>query len=379
MATDDMSNQDTPTSNQIAQSLKLLRSGDPADRRRAIEILAAVRGDPRVQKVFEHLYQSDPDPQVRQAAWQALSQTGPSVPAPGGADDEMPPEAPPARPAPARRVRPAAEAPSGAPRPGGRLFLLNPANAEFVAKEGRRTAQRRRRARGGGCAFTVVAGLVLLVTILLWALAAPYWYRWYRFRWDGVTADGAITGQRVSDVDESYVIVRDEFYVSYRFETGAGDQAAPYEDEQRVTEDAYESLAPDTPVRVTYLPDDPATSQLEVETFDEWARKKFTIAAGGLTIVFVLLALLRFVKRRRARRAWQSGGVLPGQVVTCSGALDDEGDFKIKLHYRFRSPAGRVIEGHLTQIRNDLQYRPLPPAGTPVAVYYRNDKSYRLM
>jgi hypothetical protein len=59
--------------------------------------------------------------------------------------------------------------------------------------------------------------------------------------------------------------------------------------------------------------------------------------------------------------------------------LDDDGDYKILLNYRFRTPTDKVLTGEVRQIRNDLRQTPLPVPGTPVAVFYRNPRSYRLL
>jgi hypothetical protein len=37
------------------------------------------------------------------------------------------------------------------------------------------------------------------------------------------------------------------------------------------------------------------------------------------------------------------------------------------------------LTGQVRQIRNDLRKKPLPQPGTPIAVYYRSDRSHRLL
>ena len=77
-----MSAPQTPSSTDLLRSLRLIRSAAPEDRKRGIALLSKVHDDPRVNQVLERLYQDDPDPGVRDIAWQALQLLDPSVPHP---------------------------------------------------------------------------------------------------------------------------------------------------------------------------------------------------------------------------------------------------------------------------------------------------------
>jgi hypothetical protein len=132
-------------------------------------------------------------------------------------------------------------------------------------------------------------------------------------------------------------------------------------------------------VTVTYLPGDPQVSRLEeTNPADQW-RVGLTLTAGGLTVLCIGSALLGLDQRRHSRRMPRGWRVLRGQLIECGGRLDEDGDFKIRLRYRFRAPDGQVIVGQTSQIRNDLKDSALPPSGAPVAVYYRRDGVYRLL
>jgi hypothetical protein len=360
----------------VLRSLRLLRSTDPGDRARGIHVLSGVRDDPRVAQVFEHLYESDPDPGVREAAWRALNQSAPSIPSPVPA---APPGPVSPNPAPEAAVLPAtapfrlapAEARASPPSADKRrpvranetaLFLLNPANAPVVAKEMKRMAKKR---KGGRAAFGL-AGFLLALAGILGGLALPDWYDWYRFHQDGVTVVGTLTGLEARG---------DRYYALYTFEIAPGGTPTAFDAEQRITEFEYEQLDLDTPVDVTYLPDAPDTSRIDAESPIDVRRNYLGLAALG-----VLAAAALFVALGLARRAGLRGRhLLRGQVVECVGRLDDDGDFKIRLRYRFRTPSGRVLTGQIRQIRNDLKRAPLPAPGAPVAVYYRNERSYKLL
>jgi hypothetical protein len=112
---------------------------------------------------------------------------------------------------------------------------------------------------------------------------------------------------------------------------------------------------------------------------DDLVRDRLTIGAIGMTVVFVLLVILWIVRRQRPYLLARGRRLLRGEMVACSGRADEEGDFKLMIEYRFRTPSGSVLVHRASQIRNDLRRVPLPGPGTPVAIYYRNDRSFRLL
>jgi len=251
--------------------------------------------------VFEHLYQNDPDPGVRDAAWQALARIKPSTSAP------LPPPVSVSAPAPAPRPgseptmvsfsrrkpgseptmtgarRRAAHAPGSRRRISRRtLFLLNPANAKIVANERDRALRRKRSSQAD-----LWLGVILLV------IAAGLW--------------GWLAG---------------------------------------------------------------------LDHADHPLDNRVIIGALGLLAAVVLLLFLGLVRRRGGLR---NRRVLRGQIVECDGQNDDDGDFKLRIQYRFRTPKGQVVTAQVRQIRNDLRDKPLPAPGGTVAVYFRSARSFRLL
>jgi hypothetical protein len=270
-----MSATQTPSSADLLRSLRLIRSAAPDDRKRGIALLSKVPDDPRVMQVLERLYQDDPDPSVRDIAWQALQLLDPSAVAPDAASAATAPRRPSGTAVPRQ-----SSGRRGVPRQssGRAVFLLNPSNATFFGKELKRIEHDKKRGR----IPLWLAVIALLVVGLMWA------------------------------------------YI----------------------------LSVNNP------------------------KDKLIITAAALTVAVVALVLLGMVRRRGGLRRRR---VLRGQVVECTGHVDDDGDFKILLHYRFRTPTDRVLTGEVRQIRNDLRQVPLPVPGTPIAVFYRNPRSYRLL
>lgn len=355
-----MNEQSVLTPTDLLHSLQLIRSGDPSDRRSGIEGLSQLGDDPRVVQVFEHLYENDSDPGVRDAAWRAINRAGPSIPAPGPAVSPNPPAAAPRRAdRPVRRAAPARPAPTTRTVPSASLFLLEQSNARLVARHMRRSRSSPR----GGRVITILAGLMLLFIGVLGGLVLPDWIAWVRLRQGGVAVQGEVVEVQAHG---------DHYSALYRFPVAEGDF---YTGEQSL--EARDRLAENSPVQVLYLPDDPDISRLEDESNPDDARRdRFTIGLALLVVGLVVLAILAGVRRGGTAR---HKCVIRGQVISCSGYRDGDGDYNLKLRYRFRSPSGQRITGQISQIRNDLAGADLPGPGTPVAVYYRSERSHLLL
>jgi hypothetical protein len=280
-----MSETQTHSSTDLLRSLRLVRSPQPDDRQRGIAVLSTVRDDPRVTRALEHLYQTDPDPGVREAARRALLSIDPSVPVLSSAPARVPASIPAPAPVQSDSDHEAAAAPpkprrASIPRQssGRALFLLNPSNAAFVAREMKRMERQKKHGR----IPLWLAVIALLGAGMMWAF--------------------------ILDAKN---------------------------------------------------PDD-----------------HLIITAAALSGAVIALLILGTIRRRGGLR---NRRVLRGQIVECNGRLDDDGDFKIMLHYRFRTPADRELTGQVRQIRNDLRQKPLPRPGTPVAVFYRSARSHWLL
>ncbi len=363
-----------PTPTEILHSLALLRSADPAARLQGLRTLRKVRDDPRVRQVFEHLYQQDPAPAVRQAAWQALQESAPTVPAPKPQKSTAKPPARAPEPSMSDAMNPthasqkaasrARTGRRGAAPPEDGPFLLDPSNRKLINEERQRLAAQKKRGRS---AF-LLAALVFLVMGVLWALALPQMRDAYRLDRHSARAEGTVVA--LEPRDGSYVM-------RYTFPVRQGEAETLYQGEQTIAEADYRRLQTGESVQVTFWLEDPTLSRTEVDDPSLEMRDRLIFAASALAVLALLFLSLGMVQRqawlRRKRR------ILPGQIVACEGQVDADGDFKVKVRYRFRTPRGQVITAQTSQIRNDLRRKPLPRPGTAVAVYYRNAHAYRLL
>ncbi len=331
--------------NDIRLSLDLIRSARPEDRMRGIAILSQMKSDPRVVQVFQILYRDDPDLRVRTAAWNALNPQGaslPSVPLPMAV---QPP--------------PASQMPAGH-QTGP--FLANPANARIIARFTRKSR------RGRRIIWTMI-GVALLLSGIFWGMVLPDWWRWYQLSANGVTTKAVITSLQERG--------KGRHIVTYRFEVGdpEDENAAGYSGEWRAVLGEFRNLEEDDLVPVVYLPSDPTISRLDMRSPDITRRLRRSLAAIALTLLAVFLMLYDLHRRRTTRPS----RLIRGEVVSCTGHMSEDGNYHIKLHYRFSTPKGQPVSGQITRTRNDLKNRGLPTAGTPIAVYYKGQRSYRVL
>ncbi len=343
----------------VLESLQLLRNENPIERKRGIMALSAMIDDSRVLRVFEHLYENDPDAGVRQMAWRAINRQGASIPAPG-------PVAPPTVAVPLSTPPAAPPSHSAAQQ---EPFLINPANVRLLAAHARAQTPRR-----GGMAF-FLAAVLLLIAGIVWGWVLPGWIDQLQLDRSGVTAAGEIIRLYVQSDDGSA-----HYYASYRFpvDSESGDPLI-MRTEQRITRSAYNGLSTNSPVDVTYLPGEPDRVRLMgVSTPAEEQRRSLTVVAVGLSGAVLLLLLVGLVRRGRPSRI--KGRILWGEVVRATGELDARGRYTVRLRYQFRVPQGKkMLVKQTSRARSDLDPEDIPGSGTPVMVYYRSKKDHRLL
>ena len=349
-----MSDAASPTSADVLKSLKLLRSGNADERRQAIEVLSHVTDDSRVLQVFDYLYQTDPDPGVREAIWQVLSRRGPSVPAPSPRTGRQTPRT---------------------PTPGA-AFLLNPANRARVRQH---LSQGAAPAPRGSRALSLLMGLLLLITGFLSGLAAPAWIDWFRLRQNGIVTQADILGLSAPVAPET----GGAHTIAYRFRVppaSENENAPEFFGEQQISADLHAWLAETRPpaVSIVYLRDDPTRSRLNTETPDDTRRERLAILAGGAATIALLVGVLNWIVRLPGRGALR-GRLLRGQVIAAQTRLEPDGQRRLTVRFRFLSPARRPITSEASRLRSDLLPGDLPEPGTPVLIEYHSDRQFRLL
>jgi hypothetical protein len=69
-----------------------------------------------------------------------------------------------------------------------------------------------------------------------------------------------------------------------------------------------------------------------------------------------------------------------GETISSKGYTDSDDDYQVTLRYCFQSPTtGKRIECTDQGQRNALKGIPLPEPGTPLAIMYADDHTYRVL
>jgi hypothetical protein len=104
------------------------------------------------------------------------------------------------------------------------------------------------------------------------------------------------------------------------------------------------------------------------------------IGIGLMFFGFPVLGLTLLIRRENYLE--QNGQLIRGILLKIEGQKDSDGDYWIKARYQFQSPRGVTLEGRYYGGSSDLNHlanHPLPPAGTPVAVWYANDNTHTML
>jgi hypothetical protein len=353
---------------------------------------------PRAIEVLQKASASDRNDQVRKLAAELLAAktATPAAPAPDAPSAQ--PDTPPARKASKRgkpaepawqcgfcgmentgdlttcayckAARPSAEAeaftfPKIEERVSDRdVFLLNPVNRAFANGQTRRLVS-----SGYGC-FAIFFIPFLLIGAAFLVYGVTNLFQWQQLNSEGVTTRGKFIDRRIStdsDDDRTY-------YATFQFEAG-GDT---YVVEQDVDADTYNRAELGAIIDVQYLPYDP--QQARVAGTDTTPEGAFILLFGLCWNGIVWLIALAGVKAYRTDRALErSGQLVSGEVVSASGRRSNKGRFMLNVQYRFRTPdSGETITGSSSATLNKLP-QPLPPGGTPLAIVYRDRKTYKVL
>ncbi len=99
----------------------------------------------------------------------------------------------------------------------------------------------------------------------------------------------------------------------------------------------------------------------------------------GLGIILVIIG--RAISQRE-RRLSSRGQLIYGTLTSISSNTDGD-DFMVLVDYRFVTPQGREIDKGNRYSQhykaNHLAKQPLPPVGTRIAIWYVDDKTYKIL
>lgn len=175
------------------------------------------------------------------------------------------------------------------------------------------------------------------------------------------------------------------YYLTYQYlYTPRNGDPVPYSNRESVSREVYEKTKQGERVEVIYLPADPKVVRL----IGNHRIEPLWIALSGLFLlvwsslfcgvpIAILVGAAQTAKRRK--RMGTGGQLLQGQVTFWSGDVDSDGDYMIKLKYEFHDPFGRLVEDKVSGQYNSLKGKLQPHPGTPVAIWYLDEKAYEVL
>jgi hypothetical protein len=237
------------------------------------------------------------------------------------------------------------------------LFLANPENWPFV---------RGRVARiGNGILMVGSAFLLALFAVVVIIVFMLINHQYFELHSSGVIATGFITNLEVNRGSRST-----GYQVDYRYTV----DDRSYTDRQSVHPEIFSHLSLHQSVEVRYLPRNPQFSQLHEAEDSPGMIIPFLFSA-----IFITPAVLLWMKDRHNRYLSRAGTLILGELTNIEAKRGSKATPYIEVRYFFYNEHGIRLEGKHFQVRTDLSRDTLPPSGTPVAVLYVDDSTYRLM
>jgi hypothetical protein len=246
------------------------------------------------------------------------------------------------------------------------VFLLDPAHYDFVVGKKRRLAPWR---------FAQGCMLVFLIPFLLIGIGLIGWGVQRSAEWQQITSRGVLIRGQFMDRSISRDADGDVYHVIY----GYDHNGSLFTRSENVSSDIYGRAEPGTWVDVVYVPASPSLARLAEtnETTEISFVFVFSLCWNGLAWPMFLAGIGGALGNRTLER---KGRIIPGEIVSCESYTDGDGDYTLRVQYRFQPPDGeQAIVKKTTSTRNDLKNKPLPEAGTPLAIAYCSKRLYRVL
>jgi hypothetical protein len=347
---------------------ELYNSSDPSDRRQALQML---QSDPsmRASESLRQLALHDADADIRQLARQALHARGQSVP---------------------DVAAPFGDAHSARGRAGlaafpADTFLLNPANRDYV--QGRADKPTAFVVKGKTPLGKNTIIFLIIITVAIMLFTAREWINLIDLTTNGIVIDAVVVDKYVSIRNNEWTT---DYYVKYQFSANN----AVFESAREVNyQNTYLNVEIGDPIMVVYSPSNPNLSVLPNEL--NWPALGLVGVAGSLLAAFLTgLSILGYNQQKKQVAVHNEGQPIVGQLSNYKVKKHSNNLYIMTLDYEFTSPtSGQVLKnkrpiGKAINLKDKraqpdqpTQADPLAvmPDGTPVIVWYLNDKAYEML
>lgn len=174
-------------------------------------------------------------------------------------------------------------------------------------------------------------------------------------------------------------ISEDEGSYSYRlkYQYVVADRIYTYN--QQVSDRLYETYQVGQAISITYAAGDATVSR--ITGVDTTPTNVFLLIFTGIW-VFVIggFTTIFFGAWRRFERLKRDGKLIYGELIEFKGEKDGDGDYQITLRAKFRSPTTlQWVEGKRFYTCNHHLNTRQPDTGTPLAIFYADDKVWEVL
>jgi hypothetical protein len=350
----------------------LLMSKDPNDRRRAIQVIAK-HDDPGSTRLLKRIAATEKDPSLRELAEHYLRQREPSQSI--QAEPNL---------STLRQDEAASPAEESADRflykslKHGKVFLLYPENTRYQNYLNGLTPHPVFTLSGDAGLDRIITylliGLIVLTVVVVRGTVVE-WINWRQVLETGVTTEGTVTKAYIIYIGEDG---NTEVYnVEYSF---AAQDGVTYNGSDTVSWMTYKTARDEKRITVSYASDNPSNNRASENVNYPENLLIGVVQSAALVLLSSWGTRKLFSSRRRLAKFTRYGQHVNGQIVSASGEVDSEGDYMVRFRYSFVSPkSGRRITNETLRMRNDLRDGNVPPPGTPIAIWYLDDKTYEVL
>lgn len=241
------------------------------------------------------------------------------------------------------------------------MFVLNPAHRRYVTDPSGYSPDV---TPHNNRLFFAVWSLawMLVLTMLVGMPAYLQWDENQTLRNQGAVTNGVILSREAAQPP----------YVRFRFTTDANRELVGQALGRRV----YAQYDAGDEVAVRYLPNRAYINTINGYSYvPRWQALgvPLLVILTPLTLAWTVAEGWRLVRFRRA------GWPISGEVVSSGVVVDEDGDEHLTVEYAFASPQSGTRVTNEETIPRQLNPSPPPATGTPVTVFYLNDRTYRLL
>lgn len=247
-------------------------------------------------------------------------------------------------------------------------FLLFPVNEQHLQRQ-TGTPHYGQAGLNGGCMVLFLLPF-LAVAVFLIGMLLNQLYEGVLLSINAIPTVAQVTDRRVSEDEGSYTYTLEYQYL-------VADRT--YSGRQNVPNAVYETYQIGQDIPVTYAGNDGRISR--ITGVDTTSTNLFLVIFTVFWVSIVgCFSVIFFLAWRHSERLKRHGKLIYGEVIAFKGEKDTDGDYQITVKTKFRSPSNlQWVEGsrHYT-CNHHLNTNP-PAAGTPLAIFYADDKVWEVL